>query len=108
MGRWNPFAMQGRRAEFGWLDLILDRDDNVTLTVEHYLDHDTILTQSFNVTAQVDDIETEGLEDEKVIKRIPINAVGRFHRIKITNSGADNRPRIHAIIPYFAPGGDLI
>jgi len=99
-GRWNPFVEQGQKARLGWIDFLVDADESVTFDVDFYLDTDSSSFKTVTVTCDGGD-----LDDSKVWKRVFCGAVGEFHRIKISNSATNNRPRIHAIIPYFDKAG---
>lgn len=96
--RWNPFWKDGYKARLGHIDFLVDADNNASFTVYCY--KDTIATSWQSV-----DVDCSG-NDEKIWVRVPCNGEeGEFHRIKIGNNAASNRPRIHAIVPYFAQGG---
>lgn len=99
-GRWNPFAEQGAKADLGWVDFLCDKDANVTFDVELFLNQETTLYDTKSVTCDGD--------GDKVWKRIYVGAVGEFHRLRITNNASANRPRIHAVVPWFQPAGRLI
>jgi len=98
-GRWNPYIEQGQKAELGWLDFLVDTNSNITITIRDYIDTDSAITVSKEFVC-----DGNALEDEKVWKRVYINAIGAFHNISIVNDESDS-PRIHAIIPYFRPVG---
>lgn len=99
-GQWNPYTKQGREARLGWIDFLCDVDENVTFDVLSYINTDTTAFQTKTVTC----IAVDG-SDDIAWYRVYINATGFFHRIEITNNASSNRPRIHAIQPYFQPAG---
>lgn len=103
-GRWNPYFKQGKKARLGYIDFLVDVGPNVTFDVENYLNTDTASFQTKTVTCD----SFDGA-DERVWKRVYVGATAQFHSIKITNNDTQNRPRIHAIVPWFAPvGGRLV
>ena len=99
-GQWNPYTKIGREARLGWVDFLCDVDANVNFDVLSYLNTDTTAFQTKTVTCT----PVEG-SDSIAWYRVYTNAVGFFHRIKITNNASSNRPRLHAIMPYFEPAG---
>ena len=101
-GRWNPSLLKGRKARLGWIDFLVDVDPAVTFDVKSYINTDDTAFQTKTVTCSA----VEG-SDDKAWHRVFVNAVGRFHRIELTNNATANRPRIHAIVPYFEPAGLL-
>ena len=101
-GRWNPYLQQGQKAHLGWIDFLVDVDATESFDVALYVDTDTTAWKTETITC---DAVTD--EDEMVMKRVYADVTGSFHEIKISNDASTNSPRIHAIIPYFIPGGLL-
>jgi hypothetical protein len=99
-GRWNPYVIEGRQARLGWIDFLVDRDIGASFDVLLYLNSETSSYQTSTVTCT-----DTGTSRDKVWKRVYTGAIADFHRIEITNNAVANRPRIHAIIPYFKPAG---
>lgn len=95
-GRWNPYTKKGHKAKLGYVDFLVDVDADVTFDVLSYINTNTTQFQTKTITCDA----VRG-SDVKVWKRIYVMATANFHRIKITNNAANNRPRIHAIVPYF-------
>lgn len=101
--RWNPYVLEGYKARLGWIDFLVDSGSGVSFDVQFYLDTDREIYKTVTVNC------TGGnLDDEKVWVRVKCGAVGKFHKIKITNDAIANRPVIHAIIPYFKKAGKMI
>ena len=99
-GRWNPYWKQGYNAVFGWLDFLVDVDDNASFSIYFYKDQ----SDTSWLTGTVD---CSGSGSKQWI-RVPVfGESAEFHRIKIYNNATNNRPRIHACIPYFRRGGRL-
>jgi len=46
--------------------------------------------------------------DARAWHRVYIHATAYTHRINLTNNALNNRPRIHAIVPYFKPAGSRV
>ncbi len=102
-GRWNPFVEEGYRARLGWIDFLVDRDADVSFDVESFINSEADSYQTKTITCT----ET-GTARGNVLNREYCNAEADFHRIGIGNNASANRPRIHAIIPYFDRGGRMI
>lgn len=100
MGRWNPYTFE--QARLGWVDFLVDRDSGASFDVEFYLNSEANSYQTSSISCT----ET-GSSRDKIWKRANCGAVGDFHRINITNNASANRPRIHAICPYFKRAGHL-
>ncbi|KKN77235.1 hypothetical protein LCGC14_0362130 [marine sediment metagenome] len=99
-GQWNPFVKQGNKADFGFIRFLCDVDALVSFDVKFFLNTDTTAWQTKTITC-----DAVAGSDSLVWKQIDVKAVANFHRIEITNNASNNRPRIHAIIPYFKNAG---
>lgn len=99
---WNPFSKEGRKAILGWLDFLVDKDENASFNVEFFINTE-------NSSYQIKTVEcTEtGTSRDMVLKRLYCGAEGDFHRISLDNNATGNRPEIHAIIPYFEQGSPI-
>lgn len=98
-GKMNPFWKNGKLCDFGYVDFYVDVNDNITFTVEYFIDNDTTLSQTSTITCDGD-----SLNDDKVWKRIYINSIAEFHRIKITDSSSQQL-KVHALLFHFREGG---
>jgi len=100
--RWNPFVTKGLRARLGYIDFLVDRDPNIQVTVDFFID------------SNVRPYKTETLvcdgpaDEEKVWKRLYCGTVGNFHKIYIHHTASNQTPNFHAVVPYFKPVGRLI
>lgn len=99
-GRWNPYTERGHKAKLGYIEFLCDVDANATFDVLSYINSDTTEFQTKTVTCTA----VRG-SDVKAWHRVDVFATADFHRIEITNNASNNRPRIHAIIPYFQDAG---
>jgi len=71
--------------------------------VDHYINTSNVALQTWaGIQCTGDDND-----QETVWITININATSKFHRFRFYNSATNNRPRIHAIVPYFRPAGQL-
>lgn len=95
-GRWNPYTKKGHKAKLGYIEFLVDVDASVTFDVLNYINTDATAFQTKTITCDA----VRG-SDVKAWKRVDVFAIADFHRIKITNNATNNRPRIHAIVPYF-------
>ncbi len=98
--RMNPYTKLGHKAKLGYIDFLVDVDPNATFDVLSYINTDTTEFQTKTITCTA----VRG-SDVKVWKRVYVMAVANFHRIELTNDAISNRPRFHAIIPYFQDVG---
>lgn len=99
-GRWNPYTKQGHKAKLGYVLFLVDVDANASFDVLSYLNTDTTEFQTKTVTCTA----VNG-SDVKAWHRVDVFATANFHRMKLTNSAANNCPRIHAIILFFQDAG---
>jgi len=102
-GRWNPFVEQGKKARLGYIDFLVDVDPDVTFDVKSYLNTDSTPFQTKTVTCTAVDGS-----DDKAWHRVDVNAVGFTHRMELGNNAVANRPRVHAIVPWFEEAGQII
>ena len=102
-GRWNPYTEKGHKAKLGYILFLVDVDSDASFDVLSYINSDTTEFQTKTVTCTA----VRG-SDVKAWHRVDVFAIADFHRIEITNNASNNRPRIHAIIPFFQDvGGKL-
>jgi hypothetical protein len=101
-GNWNPFGDTGKQARLGWIDFLVDADSQANFSVACYVNDEPSSYQSKTVDCSG---AAAGTARIKVWKRIDVGATADFHRILISNNAADNRPVIHAIVPYFDVAG---
>lgn len=101
--RWNPYAAQGKRAKLGWIDFLVSHHSSATVTIEFYVDFDSVAYQTSTL-----DFAAAQTSQEKVWKRLNSGAIGGSHRIKISHTASNETVQFHAIIPYFEMAGDLI
>jgi hypothetical protein len=102
-GEWNPYTKLGHRAKLGYLLFLVDVDASVTFDVLNYINNDSTAFQTKTVTCTA----VRG-SDDKAWHRVDVFATADFHRIEITNNATNNRPRIHAIIPFFQDVGGML
>ena len=99
-GRWNPYTNKGQQARLGYIDFLVEVDDDVSISVAFYLDQELdpyqTLTLDFSGTR------------EKEWKRLYSGAIGAFHRIRMYHTASNQTVRIHAIMPYFRPAGRIV
>jgi len=98
--RMNPYTKKGHKAKLGYILFLVDVDANVSFDVLNYINTDTTEFQTKTVICTA----VNG-SDVKAWHRIDVFATADFHRIKITNNAANNRPRIHAIVLFFQDAG---
>ena len=101
--RMNPYTKEGRKAILGWVDFLVDRNANASFDVRFYRDTETSLYKTGTIACT----ET-GTSKNKVYKRVYCGCEAEFHKLSLYNNASANRPRIHAVIPYFRRGGPII
>lgn len=99
-GRWNPYVKEGRKARLGWIDFLVDNDSDASATISFYKDQ---ITSTWKTAT----LNCDGSGDKFWVTVFVDGEEGEFHRIKISNTGTNNKPRIHAIVPYFKRGGKM-
>lgn len=97
----NPFVKEGLEARLGWVDFLVTSNDATELTISFSEGHDLGFYKSD--TLDFSDTRNRAL----VWKRIHVGCVGPSHRIKGLHNVAGQPVEIHAIVPYFKPGGRL-
>lgn len=100
-GRMNPFVKQGKKARLGWVDFLVDRDPGIDLTVEYRINHEAVAWMTEVITLD------DGSDDEKIWVRSYVGCEAEFHQIRIYNNQAGQTPVIHAVMPWFCPGGSV-
>lgn len=96
----NPYTKEGREASLQKIMFLCDVDENITFDVLSYLNTDTTAFQTVGITCS----PVEG-SDSIAWYTVHVNAVANFHRIELTNNASSNRPRIHAVMPFFERAG---
>jgi len=101
--RWNPFIQQNKKCRLGKVLFLVDNDENASFTASFYTDSDSVATATQSISCN------GGLDtaDKFWVAAANLGYEGNFHRLKISHDARNNRPRIHAIMPFFTPGGDL-
>jgi len=103
-GRWNPYLKESKKARFGWIKFLVDRDPYITMLVDFYAHIDGKETLIATETV----VFGEGEESaEKVWVRADNGAVGDFHRIRLRNNEANQTIRIHAMMIYMKRAGSM-
>lgn len=99
---WNPYYKDGYKSVLGWIDFLVDRNANASFDVGCYTN-----TESSPYQTKTVECKETGTMRDKVYKRLYCGAEGDFHKITLGNNAVGNRPRIHAIIPYFQRGAPI-
>jgi hypothetical protein len=78
--RWNPFAGQGQKVQFGYIDFYYEINDECTLDLTFYVDNSEAPATTRSLTL-------DGPVNSDVNwKRVYINVVGEFLRMNIYNN----------------------
>lgn len=103
-GELNPYLKQGQKARFGWLELLVDRDPDIDLTVKFYaqLEGKTYLVATETVT-----FGESGDDADRLWVRADNGAVGSFHKFELINDQTGQTPNIHAMKAWFKPAGRM-
>lgn len=98
--RWNPFIKEGQKAQFGWLDVYYQKDDDTHLTLTFYTDNSS--APAVTKTCQLDGPANV----DAAFKRIYLNITGEFLQMNITS--ANSGFSINGFILWAKPAGRLI
>jgi len=101
-GEWNPYTEEGKQVCLGWIDFLVE-NDGTSFDVDFFVNS----RQSSYQTKAVICLDSDS-KKRLIWKRVFSGAVGSFHVIDLSNNAKTNRPRIHAIKPWFEPAGDLL
>jgi len=98
--RWNPFAGQGQKVQFGYIDVYYEINSQCTLDLTFYIDNSLApaTTRTFTLDGPVN--------SDVNWKRIYINIVGEFLRMNIYNNQTENF-KILGLILWASPSGRL-
>ncbi len=101
--RWNPFIAQNQQAALGKMLFLVDNDEDASFTVSYYKDMRSTAWTTRDLSC---DSADDGADKFWITTNLN-GEVANFHRIKISHDERNNRPRIHAIMPFFMPAGEL-
>ena len=100
-GQWNPFNQKGKQARLAFVEMLVDTDPDATLDIDFYSDSLVMPYQSMTLS-----LAAEHPGQQKKWIRLFSGMTGDCHQLKISND--DIYPvAIHAMVPYFSPGGRL-
>jgi len=98
--RWNPFTKDGRKCRLGKIGFLVDTSATASYSVGFYKDQSSTAFKTQTLScAGAGDKHWEYLSGQ--------GEQGEFFRIKLYHTDSDNRPIIHAIMPYFESAGWL-
>ena len=96
----NPFVKDGRKVDLEKIEFYMDNDSNASFTASLFKDTSTSAYKTKVISAD--------LSNDKGFATIFADGeIGKFHKLKISHSERNNRPRIHEIVPYMQPAGRL-
>jgi len=98
--RWNPFVDRGKKLACVKIGFLVDNDSDASFTVSAYKNTSTTAYATKSISC-------DGSDDKFWAYMFCGGEVGNFHRIKISHTEKGNTPKIHAIMPFFAPSGGL-
>jgi len=99
---WNPYVKEQNNAILGFVRFLVDRNASASFNVTFYAD-----SESASYKTETIECTETGILTDKVWKTAFAGAEGYFHKLKLSNNASGNRPRIHAIVPYFRRGGPI-
>ena len=100
--RWNPYIQDNKKVSMNKISFLVDNDSTASFTVSFYIDSRSAAAITRTISCD-GDVDTE----DKFWVSASVSLAGDFISIKISHDERNNRPRIHAIMPFFAPGGEL-
>jgi len=99
--RWNPFTEIGRKVACEKIGFLVDNDADASFLVSVYKN-----MRSATYTTKTISCDSADDDADKFWVYIFCNGeIGDFHRLGISHTEKGNTPRIHAIMPFFAPAG---
>lgn len=100
-GDWNPFLEQGKKCRLGWVDVLVDRDPDSTVSFQFYADHlsDPVVTQEVTLD--------DGSNEDHIWVRVFANAEGETVRLRMYQDASGCGVTIHALVPYFKEVGRI-
>jgi len=99
-GRWNPWLKEGKKARFGWMEFLVDRDPNISMTVDFWTHIDGQEVAAVSKTISFGEATDTA---DQVWIRADNGSIGDFHRVKLSHSAANQTIRIHAFKIYMKP-----
>lgn len=96
----NPFIKNGRKVACSKIGLFVDNDANASFLASVY-------KNTSSTAYKTKTISCDGFNDKFWAWIFCDGEVGDFHRLKISHTERGNSPKIHAIMPYFEPAGEL-
>ena len=98
--RLNPFMKNGRKAACEKIGFFVDNDANASFLVSVFKD-------TSSTAYKTKTISCNGANDKFWAWIFCDGEIGDLHRIEISHTAKGNTPKIHAMMPYFAPAGRL-
>lgn len=105
--RFNPFVAEGREIKLGYVDFLVERNNNAEFTTDFFINYD-----NFSVVTST--IACDGINGDKVWKRAYANIVGESVQMRcylsfnqLNGLAGLETIKIHAINLYMQPGGLL-
>jgi hypothetical protein len=107
-GRWNPYIEKRKKARLGKIEFLVDVDSGASFDVDSYINTEDTSFQTVSVScADPNSADADYVTRDKIRVTVDVNVVANLHRIKLSNSASNNRPRIHEIVPWFQEAGRL-
>jgi len=102
----NPFFAQGKKCRLGYVDILLEYDQQMLFYVDFYTNHslNAYVTRTVNCIPKSNDPSVITV----LTKRIWAGCIGNSHRFRLYTKGDAGGLRIQSVTPYFqAAGGRL-
>lgn len=99
----NPFLADGKKCRLGYIDILLQFDDQLTFYVDFYSNFslNPYATRQVNCIPKSNDPEVI----TRLVKRVYAGAIANSHRFKIYTKGSPGSLKIEGITPYFSLSG---
>jgi len=105
-GRWNPYIKQGRKASLSKIMFLVDSDSTASVLATLFKNSGVIGSD----TAYKSQTLTFTGVTNKAKTWITLHVggeVANFHQLRLSHTDKANRPRIHAVMPFFKQAGRL-
>lgn len=101
---WNPFAKEGVGAQFGYLDIYYECDEDTTILLEFFPNGSNLGSDALQIPLVQPDISNP--TQKYNWQRVFLNCYGQFLKLKFTSSSEGNF-KIMGMILWAQPGGRI-
>lgn len=101
--RFNPFTKEGRKVACEKIGFLVDNDAGASFLTSIYKNSGSVAYKTKVISCD----SADDTVDKFWVWIFCDGEIGDFHRIQISHTERGNRPRIHAVMPFFDSAGRL-